>query len=415
MIILVLLIAQFVTLLGSQMAAFAVASTLYMASASASLYAGTLLFSALPLFLLSPYAGRFVDRFGHVPALVLSQSIGAGSALLSVGICIWLPESPQLLLLPSVLGSAAAAFDFPAMSVLTSRVFSQGQLVRMNGVLQIAVAISQVIAPLTAGLLLSHGSLTWIFAADAASFLLAAALIGVFRPGAAAAQSAAAGGSVAAQGSFAVTWARIRGTPLLLGLLTLAVITNINLGVVQVGAGALVLSQHGPSVLGVVLTSGTVGMLMGGAALSAWGGPRKPWFSLCGLAIAQGLLVVIFALHPSVVTMAIGAGVIFGTVAMWNGISQATWQTLIPIVEQGRVFALRSAIARVSVLLANMGAGVAIDWLAAPSAGGNPDPAYGATLVLGAVGAGTMLLAMLLTARGFAPRTQAQLALSVRE
>ncbi|HVZ33782.1 MAG TPA: hypothetical protein VG963_15225, partial [Polyangiaceae bacterium] len=64
---------------------------------------------------------------------------------------------------------------------------------------------------------------------------------------------------------------------------------------------------------------------------------------------------------------------------------------------------------------ANMGAGVAIDGLAAARGATGANAGDGAALVLGAVGGTTVLLALALTARGFAPHGQAQLGLSVRE
>lgn len=397
-----LLGAHAITLIGSQIAAFGVASTLFVRTGSASLYSLTVVATTLPFLLASPKAGRTVDRFGPKKSLQISQALGAMLAGMAALLCVVAPQFPALLIVPSALGSAIAALDFPALSVLSTKLVPQDKLGRANGLLQLAAASAQIAAPAFASQLVAGDLLLSVFAIDGASFLLA--LLAISRipdlPGSAKRPEIV--GPSSAQGQRSAV-SIVFDQPALRQLLTLSTVSNINLGVVQVAAAALVLSLHGVSALGMVLTTSACGALAGSLLMVLVATPARPLALLGVIAIAQGVFIAALPIQtaPSA-TAALGA-LVFSTVAIWNGTSQTLWQKLVPHDEQARVFALRALIARAVVPLASGLAGLAIDRLAHATLSGATEgaaTANAASRVLAITGLGAIACVVCVVAAG---------------
>jgi hypothetical protein len=107
----------------------------------------------------------------------------------------------------------------------------------------------------------------------------------------------------------------------------------------------LVLDNWSAAVLGYLSTIMGVGMLGGTLVMSAWGGAKRKTSTLLGGALVGALFLLGVGLRTSIpLIAACGFGFMFA-IPMINASSQAIWQSKVAPDVQGRVFAVRRAIA----------------------------------------------------------------------
>jgi MFS family permease len=173
--------AQIVSLLGDFLALFAVISVVsFKLHGSPAQVTGVQISYMLPLALLGPISGVFVDRWPLKPTLVSSDLLRAGLvALLFFSTALW-----QIYLVLAAL-SCVSSFFGPAQSVtIRNHVPTEG-LLSANALMQLAMMGVRVIGPAAAGALVAAFGATICYTLDVASFLASAALIGsvaIMRP-----------------------------------------------------------------------------------------------------------------------------------------------------------------------------------------------------------------------------------------
>jgi len=166
--------AQLVSLLGDFLALFAVISVVtYRMHGTPAQVTGVQISYMLPLAILGPLSGVFVDRWPLKPTLIASDVIRAGLVLLLfVAASMW-----QIYLVLTAL-SCVSSFFGPAQSVtIRSHVPPHG-LISANALMQMAMMGTRVVGPAAAGALVASFGPRICYAVDFVSFLASAALIG---------------------------------------------------------------------------------------------------------------------------------------------------------------------------------------------------------------------------------------------
>jgi DHA3 family macrolide efflux protein-like MFS transporter len=357
---------QTVSMLGSQFVNFALGVWMYQRTGSVTLYGLIALASVGPQVLATPFAGVLADRIDRRWVLLAGHA-GAGicSALL-----IALHELDMLtiwtVLPPVALSSIFHAPLLPTFAAATTVLVPREQLGRANGLVQLGAAVSQIATPAVAGYLLLAMGLRTILLLDVVSFLLAIVsllLIRIPRP-AMSAEGRETRGPVWRQVVFG--WQYIRQRPGLVGLLAFLGVVNFSIGMVQLLVTPMVLGFTDATELGVVLTAGGVGMLAGSGVMVAWGGPRQRIFGVLGFVFLQGLLMFVGAARPSALLVGVAAFGLLFAVPLISGCSQTVWQRKVPADVQGRVLAVKTAVAGVAMPLAFLLAGPLADGVFEP-------------------------------------------------
>ena len=166
--------AQVVSLLGDFLAIFAVISIVtYRMQGTPAQVTGVQIAYMLPLAVLGPLSGVFVDRWKLKPTLIASDLIRAALVLLlMVSTTIG-----QIYVILAAL-SCVSSFFAPAQSVtIRSHVPPHG-LMSANALMQMAMLGARIVGPAAAGGLVSAFGPTVCYAVDFVSFILSAALIG---------------------------------------------------------------------------------------------------------------------------------------------------------------------------------------------------------------------------------------------
>lgn len=133
-----------------------------------------------PGVLLAPLAGRLADRVDRralMLALTLLQALALAPLLLVHG-----HSGLALVYVVIVVQASASALFDPAKNALLPSLVRVQQLVSANGLVGLGAAAGRLAGGPLGGLLLAAGDLRTIVVADAATFLLAAALITRVRP-----------------------------------------------------------------------------------------------------------------------------------------------------------------------------------------------------------------------------------------
>jgi MFS transporter, DHA3 family, macrolide efflux protein len=191
----------------------------------------------------------------------------------------------------------------------------------------------------------------------------------------------------------------LRGQPGLVSLTAVGSLVSFFLGMVQLLLSPLILTFASPGALGLIDSSGGVGLVAGSLVLSARGGPRRRVAGLLSFMGIQGAILLIAVAKPSIVLAAIGSFCILATFPFIAGCSQTLWQRAVPLELQGRVFSLRTVAANTTFTLASVVSGPLADGLFEPwmAPGGALAGALGPLLGVGP-GRGVALLMALLGA-----------------
>ncbi|NER33923.1 MAG: MFS transporter [Oscillatoria sp. SIO1A7] len=355
-------IGQLISLVGSGLTSFALGVWAYQSTGSVTQFALLSLFLYLPNVIMAPIAGAIVDRWDRRQAMILSDAAaGVGTVVIWGLISSDMLEVWHIYIIVAI-GSFFNSLQWPAYAAATTMLVPKQQLTRANGIVQISKATAKIISPAMAGLLIALVSIEGILTIDFISFLVAlVTLLSVRFPNPEIVEKKTAPKIGELVRETVSAWSYIAERQGLRGLLMLFTVIYFTLGVLQVLFWPLILNFSSPEKLGVILSIGGSGWLLGSLAITAWGGPKPRINGLFLFIPLQGALLCLGGLQTSVALAAVG---IFGYLFAYPIIlscNQAIWQSKVPPILQGRVFALQQAIERSSSIIAYIAIGPLVD------------------------------------------------------
>ena len=342
----------------------------------------------------APLAGALADRWDRRRMMLVSNVLNA--ALLGLGVLMVSAITPPIWLLvgftacEGVLAALhSAAFD-TSYSVLVPR----DRLPRANGMMQTLWSLSGLLSPVLATVLIGLPALArtaggpgWLsgwrdgvplaLLIDAASFLIAALVL--WRLNIPTPPRRDAGGKrPGLRQDMTFGFRFVFARPALLNLLLTFTVFNFLTVGVSVLHPLLVkytlapdLQSHGWSAgtgLAALYTTFSLGGLLGGILISAWGGLKRQ--RVLGVLIpmmAAGVMHALSGVAGTLVLTCVALGVYGLMVPMISAHSLSIWQSQVPPELQGRVFSVRRVIAQCTTPLSVAAAGL-IAAFAAPGA-----------------------------------------------
>ncbi|MFN8439530.1 MAG: MFS transporter [Caldilineaceae bacterium] len=372
----ILWFGQLISILGSATADFAVGIWVYQQTGSVFRFAMIALTSVLPRLLISPLAGVVVDRWNRRTVMLVSDFV---HALCSLTIWLLLLSGQLeigLLYIVMAVAALASAFQEPAYQAAIPQLVHKEQLGQANGMVDLARGAGQLLAPLLGGFLLAWIGLGGIIMLDLSTFLVAVVTLTLVRvPDLVASPthddpayqvSPTKEADSGWRQEFAQGWHFLLSQPALLMLMFYIAATVFLLSLLEVLVTPLVLSFSNERALGMILTSGGVGLLVGGALMSWWGGPKQRIYGMLLFDLLAALIMIGAGLRASEVWLAVVAFSFFVTVPISRGSLQAIWQSSVPQTLQGRVFTLRDMLAISASPLAFLLAGPLADQVFEP-------------------------------------------------
>lgn len=216
---------------------------------------------------------------------------------------------------------------------------------RASGMTQLSEALSQLIAPAAAGALLVTKDMGFIFMVDFGTLLLAVLTLVMVRiPSPLPVDEPEEDKqSIWSQAGFG--WRYIVARPGLLGLLVFFSTVNFFTAMMSPLLFPMILEFTDEKVLGFLSSIVGVGMLVGTAVMSVWGGPRNRVHGVLGPTLIVALGVAMLGLRESIPLVAIAGFMFMFVLPILNGSSQALWQSKVEASLQGRVFTVRRMLA----------------------------------------------------------------------
>ncbi len=360
---------QLVSLIGSNMTIFAILVWLYQETGQATSVSLLFLAAFGPEVVLSPIAGVVVDRYDRRTILLISDGMVAVS---TAGIL--LIHQAGMLTQWSVYGLLAVggvfhAFQFPALTAATTLLVPKEHYGRASGMLSTAWALSEMLAPIMAAVLLTVIELSGILVLDLLTFGAALGTLLVVRIPKPKASKEGKEARATWKADLMFGWKYILARKGLLYLLTFFFIGNLmgTIGWVLVQPMVLAKTANDTVLLGTVLLIGGLGGIIGGVAMSVWGGPKRRVRGIVyGMIIGGGIGPLIVGLDGGFLFWTLGLFIWWVVDAPTMGSSQSIWQSKVPPDLQGRVFSVRFFLALVGSLPAMMVAGPLADFVFEP-------------------------------------------------
>jgi MFS family permease len=360
-------IGQLVSLVGSQLTGFALGVWVYDQTKSVMLLAVTQIAMQAPYIVFSPLAGVLADRWNRRTAMIISD-FGAGLSVFAIG-ALYLSGNLQVwMVIPiNFIMSTFHTLMWPAYTASITLLVPKEQYGRANGFVQLGEALTQIAGPALAGMLYVTIHLGRMAMIDFATYLIAVTLMILFvripRPQRTE-DGQQAKGTIWKEMRFG--WDYIIERKNLLALLLFFLAINFVSGVMQPLFIPMVMDNWKADTLGYISTIMGVGMLAGTLVMSAWGGGKRKVFTLLGAGVIGSLFLTAIGIRVSLPLLAIcGFGFMF-SMPLMNASSQAIWQSKVAADVQGRVFAVRRAIAWSSQIVAPLLAAPLADYVFKP-------------------------------------------------
>ncbi|HDQ72721.1 MAG TPA: MFS transporter, partial [Chloroflexi bacterium] len=344
-------LGQLVSIIGSGLTAFALGTWIYLETGSATLFAASLLFARLPMILVAPLAGVIVDRFDRRRIMIVSDT---GSALVTLAMMalavtgrleIWHVYVAQLIY------ATCGAFQSPAYLAAVTTLVPKAQYGNASGMMDLAGALGEVIAPVIAGALLNWIRLPGLVMIDIATYLFAVGVLFFVRfPRTRIDEEEEQEESFWRQ--IAYGWRYVAGRSGLVTLMSFFFGMNFVVGFIGALLSPLILSIATPAALGVVASVSGFGLLLGSMVMSVWGGPKRRSYGVIVGSLVMGLFLALMGVQSQVWIIAAAAFGMLVAVPIMRGSGQAILQSKVPLNVQGRVFAIVQAVVTVASLVA---------------------------------------------------------------
>ncbi|MEM9164617.1 MAG: MFS transporter [Cyanobacteria bacterium P01_F01_bin.4] len=390
---LILWLGQLVSLLGSEMTNFAITIWAWEVTGQATPLSFILVVTQIPRLLISPFAGIWVDRFNRKTLMLLGDAV-AGFSTVAL-LALFLTDQLQVW---HLYGSGAVSglfgyIQWLAHSTSISLLVPERHYARASAFESLQTSGSYIVAPAIAGTLYAITGLGGILIVDLVTFGIAIATLSLITlPQPAEPSQSDASETVLQQLTFGLRYLQRR--PSLMTLLSFFLVSSFIDSASFAILPAMVLARSGnnAAIWGTLLAFFGAGGLLGGAALSLWGGPKR---RIHGVLIASaiwktGLIVLALAQQTSI---KIGTAIVCGFCSPFpSSCHQAIWRAKVEPDVQGRVFATQFLLTQLATPVGAAIAGPLADYVFEPAM----QPGQPLAQILGTVfgvglGAGTAL------------------------
>jgi len=336
----VLLVAQAISLLGSQISGLAVSIAVFQRTGHATPLALVAFFQVAPRIVLSGFAGALADRFDRRRIMLLAN-VGyvVTSGLLLTSFASGAFQLWHLYVL--VLGSAlCGVIEAPAFQASVAMLVRDSHRDRANAIGMIGGPAAGVLAPTIAGLLYAIIGVVGAISLDIASFMVALiTLVAVRIPmPAQTAEGLAMRASIWRQAFDGFRYLAAR--PALLGLCGSFCVTNFfALGVIALNVPYILDRTGNVAVLGVVMGALNFGALAGAVAMAAWGGTRPRIHTVMIAAAMVGAFLALAGVSRGALAIGASLFMLMFAVPFIEAAAMSILQAKIAPDLQGRVFA----------------------------------------------------------------------------
>lgn len=361
---LVIWFGQLISLIGSGLTSFALGVWTYQRTGSVTRFALITFFGALPGIVLAPLAGALVDRWDKRKTMMLADT-GSALSTLCIALLLWADRLDTWHIYAAVaFASTCSALQIPAWSAAIALLVPKDKLDRANGLVELALSVVPIVSPLLAGVLVVTIHLHGVILIDFATFLFSMLTLAVARVARLAASEPEPGASLWSDALYG--WKYVVARPGLLGLLFFFAAINFSFSFSEVLLPPLVLKRASPTLLGTVLAVGGAGLVASSLVVSTGFRLRRRIWGVLGGGALLGMSQMLIGVATAWPLLLAGTFLQMFWVPLINAWSRTLWQLKVAPEVQGRVFAIRMAIAWSTTPIAFLCAGPLADHVFEP-------------------------------------------------
>lgn len=360
-----ILLGQSAALLGATVTNFALGIWAYEKAGNVADYTWIAVASTLPGIFVGPLLGVFVDRWPRKRTLIGAQF---GNAMVLAAVTL-LYYQGKLSVLPIVLivpfGAVFATILQISFTSTISTLVGKDRLNQANGLIGLVFGLIQLAGPLLGGIALDHFSLEEILSANLLAYVVAIVTLSVSAIPVLTSQTKQQS-KPSVIDELKAGFRYLASKPGLMGGLWMFTLIWFSVSVVQVLFVPVVLGIGTKTDLGIIQTSGGLGLLLGGILMVAWKGPKRLAYGIAFPCLVLSVAFMLMPLSTSIQVLAVCSLAVMATIPIANAASQTLWQRKTDTAYQGRVFALRGTIMKAAQPLAFVCAGFLADTLFEP-------------------------------------------------
>jgi len=335
---------QLISLVGSSLTWFGLSVWIFLETGSVTDLSLMLLASNLPRVLLSPVAGALVDRWDRRWVMILSDGAsGLGTIVIALA---FFTDSMSLgvLVVVGAVSSAFQAFRWPAYQAATTLLVPKARYSRASGMVSMAEALGQLVAPFLGGVLIAVGGVATLLVVDAVTFTFAIGTLLIVRfpkpPRSKVGEES--GGSLWQESLFGFRYVWHRHG--LFALLLFFAGVNLTFGFISPIFVAYVLSFTSPGTMGTLLSLSATGMLVGSIFASTWKGTSRRVLGIIASTVVLGIMLVVIGVSTWFLSIVVALWLGMSVMPLAQAMSQSIWLAKVEPDVQGRVFSIRSMI-----------------------------------------------------------------------
>lgn len=174
------LVSQSVSLFGSMLVQYAILWYVTLGSMSGGMMMLMTVLGFLPTFFMAPFAGVWADRYDRKKLIIFADAF---IALVTIGLVIVYAsgfEGFWPLLVASFFRSIGQGIQQPAVGAIIPQFVPTDKLARVQGIFQTISSLTMILAPITAGALMTFAPLTTIFFVDIITAAVAVIIMALF-------------------------------------------------------------------------------------------------------------------------------------------------------------------------------------------------------------------------------------------
>jgi MFS family permease len=350
-----------VSSVGSMLVAFGLNVWVFQHSRSVMAYSGMVVATVLPPLLVLPWTSVAADRVDRRYVLIASNGVAVIIGLVLAAL-LW---SDQLEIWHLYAFNAAAAlvsaFVLPAYQATVSALVPKDQLTRSIGLIGLSSGLLASFSPMAATWLLGLVGMAGIVLCDIATACIAAILIVkaiTCMPPIEKSLSRKERLSIRhATRNLLISMSFFKGHRLMGGFLAYVVILNSLLALITTLLAPLVLSNHTANVLGLIMTMGSIGSLLGSGLLfiSEKIKPMMKMILICDAILSICILAGGGFHSVGIYMVSAFIAMLAGSVA--GGFGTSFWMRKVPLERQGSTFAVVGAITMIMTSIVVVGGG----------------------------------------------------------
>ncbi|QQR42622.1 MFS transporter [Myxococcus xanthus] len=337
--------SQALSLLGSSLVQYALLWQVTLQTRSSVMMTLYIVAGFLPTFILSPFAGVWADRYDRRKLIVLADAMIALVTLALAVVFTLRGTELWLFFLAAAIRSVGTAVQQPAVGALLPQLVPEDQLMRVNSIQGTLHSVNMLGAPALAGFLMSVAPLQVLFYIDVVTAALAITLVTLFvqvKPRPRAPEQEGASQLTEIRDGFRYIRSHAHLVPFFgyLGFIMVLITPAAFLTPLQTAR------SFGDEVwrLSAIEMVFSVGMMLGGAALAAWGGFNSRMRTMVASNLIMGACTVALGVVPHFGVYLAAMGIFGVALPLYNTPAMVMLQERVEPAYLGRIISVMTMV-----------------------------------------------------------------------